>query len=294
MKNTALPKKKLRVTDAALRGIMTKVMRKTKQGIRSCGFAPQALPKKVVGDRHEDWTTHIDHGAQRYFVDLLTCRFPGIGIIGEEDGIPPPASSAGNDSDYFLIDPIDGTGALLRRQPASFGPMLTWIQDGIVKGAFVGNIDTGWIFGFGPDSPDVWVTEIPSVHTGWKAETDPRKKDIWDMRVLLRDHPEKHSAVSRRIISRSKKMSVMDGGIGVWMSHLWLGAADIVFMKPGHQIPWDWSPIVGISQKLGFVFLKPGTDGGWEEYVPEISKEMVYRDHDIAIVHRNHLESLAQ
>lgn len=294
MKNTAPHKKKLRVTDAALRGIMTKVMQKTKQDIRSCGFTPQAFPKEVVGDKYEDWTTSIDHEAQQYFVSLMTRQFPGIGIIGEEDGVL-PVSSDGNEGSYFLIDPIDGTGALLRRQPASFGPMLTWIQDGVVKGAFVGNIDTGRIFGFGPDSSDVWVTEIPSIHAGWKVETDPRKKDIWDMRVLLRDHPERHSALSRKTIGRSeKKVLVMDGGIGVWMSHLWLGAADIVFMKPGHQIPWDWSPIVGISQKLGFVFLKPGTDEGWEEYVPEISKEIVYRNHDIAIVHRNHLESLTQ
>jgi myo-inositol-1(or 4)-monophosphatase len=50
-----------------------------------------------------DLVTEVDVAAQERIIDLLSSRFPGIGIVGEEreDGRRP--------SEAFYVDPIDGT-----------------------------------------------------------------------------------------------------------------------------------------------------------------------------------------
>ena len=48
------------------------------------------------------------------------------------------------------------------------------------------------------------------------------------------------------------------------------------------------TPIIGISQKLDYVFLKPSGDGeNWEEYEPLITTEKYEREHDVLIIHKD-------
>jgi hypothetical protein len=62
-------------------------------------------------------------------------------------------------------------------------------------------------------------------------------------------------------------------------------------MNPGVETPWDSTPVIGISKKLGCVFLKPNIDGtGWVEYDPILPTEKYKRDHDILVIHKNHLQ----
>ena len=61
-------------------------------------------------------------------------------------------------------------------------------------------------------------------------------------------------------------------------------------MTRGWETPWDSNPIIGISKKLGYVFLKPDPDGAgesWVEYDPAPLLAKQRRTHDTLIVHRH-------
>lgn len=84
----------------------------------------------------------------------------------------------------------------------------------------------------------------------------------------------------------------MGSSIGIWMARLWKGEVCAVCMNGGkYETPWDLSPILGISKKLGFVFLRED-NGRFVEYEPEISKEKYKRDFDVLVIHRNNLNQI--
>lgn len=78
------------------------------------------------------------------------------------------------------------------------------------------------------------------------------------------------------------------------MARLWKGEFAGAVMDPGHQTPWDDTPLIGISQKLGFVFLRSSGTGTepWEQYEPELVREVQERPYWTAIVHRSNLDQI--
>jgi len=67
-------------------------------------------------------------------------------------------------------------------------------------------------------------------------------------------------------------------------------------LQPGWETPWDSTPVIGITLKLGYVFMRPEKDKKgnptWKEYKPNIIKEKEWRAHDTLIIHKNNLSLL--
>ena len=73
-------------------------------------------------------------------------------------------------------------------------------------------------------------------------------------------------------------------------ARLWKREVVALIMPPGWETPWDSNPVVGISKKLGYAFLRPDPDRkgkSWKEYetTPVLAKRR--REHDTLIVHRH-------
>ena len=112
---------------------------------------------------------------------------------------------------------------------------------------------------------------------------------------LLRDPLDTYSKTTQKLVkTKFKNYEVGGSSIGIWLARLWKREISAVIMEPGMETPWDATPIIGISLKLGYAFLRPKAKGcGWEEYQPVISKKVQTRDHDTLIVHRRDLPTLA-
>jgi hypothetical protein len=92
---------------------------------------------------------------------------------------------------------------------------------------------------------------------------------------------------------RFKGIEVESGSIGISMARLWKGEVGAVALLPAMETPWDSAPVIGISKKLGFVFLRATEGGKLERYEPRVSAE-TYRRHEAAlVVHEVRLGELA-
>jgi len=69
-----------------------------------------------------------------------------------------------------------------------------------------------------------------------------------------------------------RDMEVARGSIGTGMARLWKGEVGAVALRHGHETPWDMCPIVGISQRLGFRFLRVTETGRLAPYEPQIDR----------------------
>lgn len=192
---------------------------------------------------------------------------------------------------YFTIDPIDGTKAYIRRQSHGIGSMVAFVSNGVVESAYIGDINSQEIFGFRPDSSSVW--RITDLEVFERLEASPPSVGIGDMYLLLRERERIYSPVSRQIIDKFKSILIDGGSIGIWAARLWKGEVGGLLLNPSWETPWDSSPVIGISKKLGYVFLRPSREG-WGVYEPVVSKEKYERKHDTLIIHKNHLTQLGK
>jgi fructose-1,6-bisphosphatase/inositol monophosphatase family enzyme len=244
--------------------------------------------KMGYGGEMDDFFTSADSQAQESYVRSLQECFPGIGIIGEEDSLVVFVEKGWNA--YFTIDPIDGTKAYIRRQSHGVGSMIALIIDGVIEAAFIGDINSREIFGYRPGSSNVWrITDLEAYE---KLDSNPPETIISGLSILLREREQKYSEVSRRTIDGFKTVLVDGGSIGTWAARLWKREVGALLLYPSWETPWDSSPVIGISKKLGYVFLRPfGFKNGWMTYEPEISREKFWRAHETLIIHKNHLEA---
>jgi hypothetical protein len=117
---------------------------------------------------------------------------------------------------------------------------------------------------------------------------------------LLRELPDDYHSIIGELVDRDenngliKGIEITGGSIGISMARLWKEEVGMVALKGGHYTPWDWAPVVGISKKLGYKFLRPTSSDFLEEFEPEIRPEVYDIDHDIVIVHSKYLSELDQ
>ena len=77
------------------------------------------------------------------------------------------------------------------------------------------------------------------------------------------------------------------------MARLWKGEVGAHVMLPSNEHPWDICPIVGISRKLGFVFLDfLQKDGRFAVRKKLFSKTTEYREHETLVIHESRLDEL--
>lgn len=232
----------------------------------------------------DDVATDGDKEAQKMYEKLLKECFPDYGIIAEENDLsiaPKNGCTA-----YFTVDPLDGTKAYTRQQSDGISTMIALCDKGMVIAAYVGDVNTSEIYGFRPGSSKVHRLSGRDGDHRVLERTEATKPG--EFYALLRDPPEVYSRTTRRLLNKSGKVKGKQesgSSIGTWMAKLWKGEVSMAIIPPGYETPWDSSPVLGISQKMGFSFLKPKRFGGWQQFTPPLYTEKTHRNHDLLIVH---------
>ncbi len=268
--------------------ILKEAVRRATVVIRNERLMFEAQTKKGYGGDMDDVFTSADTKAQGIYLRTFRECFPLCGVIGEEDSlIIKPRKGC---SVYFTIDPLDGTKAYIRRQSDGVGTMVAMVHKGNVISAYIGDINTEEVYGYRPGSDKVHrITRLDT----FEKLNNKGQGDLSKTYALLRDPiGSYHSIATSNILDRFKNYEVTGSSIGIWMAKLWKGEVGAVFLKPGWETPWDSTPIIGISLKLGYVFLKSTAKGSWKKYTPVLPTEKYHRGHDTMVVHKDDLKFL--
>src|SRR3989344_3636793 len=268
--------------------VLKEAVRRATVVIRNERFVFEAHTKESYSGTMDDVFTSADIKAQEIYLRTFQECFPLCGVVAEEESLTIP--SRDGCTAYFTVDSLDGTKAYVRRQSHGVGTMVALVQDGVVISAFIGDTNTEEMYGYRPGSTKVHrITRLDTFEV-----LDPNKAaDLKSRYMLLRNPPNYYSKAAQKLLPKFKNYEVMGGSIGVWMARLWKGEVGAVLINKGWETPWNSTPVIGISQKLGYVFLRPSIDGlSWKEYQPTIATNKYYREHDILVIHRNNLNSL--
>ncbi len=243
--------------------------------------------------KKQDFVTTADLKAQKMYVKLIREWFPTFGIIAEEQHVRIPCKEPNVDI-YFVLDPADGTSALIRRQSNGIGTMVALVSNGEVIAAWVGDIMTEEIYYYRPGSP--FVHRISNFEQAENLCIDT-KLGLKDQYASLRDHPALHSNTVQSLVYPNsglfKGLNVGGGSIGIDMARLWKSEIGALILRPSHETPWDLAPVAGISQKLGFLFVE--LDEQNKDLIPvkpKISKKIERRDREVIVVHQSRRHEL--
>lgn len=272
--------------------VMKEAVRRAIVAIRRNRFLFEVQEKTGYSDPH-DLVTTVDRAAQEIYVRTIRKCFPFYGVVAEEGELIIECRMKGVNI-YFTIDPLDGTKAFVRRQSHGIGTMISLVVNGEIIAAFVGDVMTQEIFGFRPESEN--VRRISEYDYAEKLVIDP-ERFLGSQYVLLRDHARSYSPLVRQMLmpleegGLFKSLEVAGGSIGISAARLWKGEVGALVFSPGHDTPWDLYPVLGISRKLGFVFLR-NDDGEWLRYGPPLSGTVERRSHEVLVIHKSRLPEL--
>lgn len=212
---------------------------------------------KAGYDGNEDFYTDADTTAQKICAERLTADFRGYGMIGEEKGLNRPCTLDGVNA-YFTIDPLDGTRAYKRKHSYGIGVMISLVVNGRVAAAFIGDALLDEVVGYAFDGPVVRIYEGKTVETLVPSQlwNEPLSKQF----ILLRDkpanlHPQLAAVADSDLFC---SWEINRGSIGVSLSRLFTGQMVAHLSSPLRDTPWDNSPYIGIAEKLGIAWLRPG------------------------------------
>ena len=115
-------------------------------------------PVSVEVKADDSPVTIADREIEQITRNLITERFPGHAIYGEEQG------QTGGEGGTWVIDPIDGTKSFLLGNPL-FGSLLGFVEDGIVQ---AGGLSM-------PALNEIWVADRsgPTTLNGIPCHTSP-------------------------------------------------------------------------------------------------------------------------
>lgn len=280
--------------------IMRKAVGIANRTIRQMRFSAETR-RKDDPDGKEDFVTEADVAAQEGYLSLLRARFPEFGIVAEEGGLAIPCTHPARDL-WFTVDPLDGTKAFVRRQSHGIGTMISLVRDGDIIAAYVGDVMAEEIYGYGPEASGVVRDDAQG--SGRQALRIDPARTLVSQHVMLRSHPLDYSIAVQAMVglvgdvrrNRFKNMVIDTGSIGVDMARLWKGEVGMICLKPQRWPPWDLCPILGISRKLGFVFVPvlPREFGSWtlgeDRLAPAKAEQRL--DHDTIVVHASRLDEL--
>jgi fructose-1,6-bisphosphatase/inositol monophosphatase family enzyme len=268
--------------------ILKEAVRRATVVIRTERLSFEARTKMTYDGLPNDVVTNADIKAQEVYVRTLTECFPDCGILGEEDDLaqqPKPGFSA-----YFTVDPLDGTKAFTRRQSHGVATMIALVDQGVVLSAYVGDVNADEVYGYRPGSNRVHrISHLDSFEELAPAGADQRP--MARRTALLRGPLDRYSAASADLVAKFETYEAMGSSIGTWAARLWKSEVGALFLAPGWETPWDSTPVVGISRKLGYDFYRPA-GRGWETYDPGLPKEKAKRDHDMLIIPPSLMEGL--
>ncbi len=238
------------------------------------------------GKTDPDYFTNADIKAQEHYREMIDRLFTGCGMIGEEDGLRIPCTIAGEDL-CFVIDPLDGTKAFKREQQYGIGTMIALLRGNKIIAAFVGNINTGEIIGFGPDGPEVERIRFGCTRTLNALEAEKPEETYLQIGKAPDQYPEAMKAVLKRPEDGGifKQINIMNGSIGTMTARLWCGEVGAMINEPAYT-PWDFAPVHGINKALGLIYLRPNAQNKLEPYEPEMFHEVRKPTHAFEIITR--------
>ncbi len=268
---------------------MKEAVRRAVSVIRRQRFTFEAQAKEGLSGAMDDLVTTADIVAQETYVKTLGKAFPAWGIVAEENGLSVACRMEGTDA-YFTVDPLDGTKAFARGQWDGVGTMISAVVDGRVIAAFVGDAGAPAIYGYRPNSPH--VHRVGDFDTPELLRIDGRRP-LAEQKVLVRMDLDMYGPLLRRLLHPSsgsfRSLERVNGSIGIGIARMWKGEVGGAVMARGVTTPWDLCPIIGISERLGFVFLRC-TENDLVPYKPVVSKKIERVDFDTLIVHESRVE----
>jgi fructose-1,6-bisphosphatase/inositol monophosphatase family enzyme len=282
------------LTESAIGIILKEAVRRAIQSIlleRQVFRASQ----KATSYNGSDWVTTADRRAQEIYLNIIKECLPGFGVAAEEDELSIKCTLP-NINAYLTVDPLDGTNAFIRRQSWGIGTMVALVTDDEVVSAYVGEVMSQEIYGFRPGSPK--VHRISQYNTAEELRAD-QSKPLSKQYCLLIEQPRKHSTLVRRLAGVDANthlfagVEVNGGSIGTAMARLWKGEVGGVVLPPYPLTPWDFAPILGISEQLGFVFLRLNPQAQvFENFNPKPSARVQAQPDELLVIHPGRLGEL--
>jgi len=263
------------ITPSLIGCAMQSMVREALREIRSQLDTFEGTAKAGPDGVYNDLVTTADIAAQKIYVERISTYFPQCGIIGEEDALSISCTHPDHDI-YFTVDPLDGTKAYGRRQSHGIGTMIALVVDGKVEASYIGDVMTEEIYGYYPGSsvqrirPNGAVVEL-AIDT---------ERPLFKQYILFRENPSLYRQVIQSMTAPKelfKDVIVEGSSIGIGAARLWKGEIGAMALLPKKFTPWDETPVIGISQRMGFCFFKVA-DECLEEYQPELIKEEQLND----------------
>ncbi len=272
--------------------LMKEAVRRAIVAIRGYRFTFE-VRAKATREGGPDFVTTADHAAQHVFVTLLREWFPSYGIVAEEGDLSVVCSHPVHDL-WFTIDPLDGTRAFMRRQSHGIGTMIGLVADGEVVGACVGDVMTQEVYSARPGAGS--VHRISEFGIAEELTIDPART-LAEQWLLLRGHSLQRSGLVRAMVDQAGRplvsgLETSKGSVGIAMARLWKGEVGGAVLGPIRQAtPWDVYPILGISRRLGFVFLElVGAEvSAWQPAVDKAGSPM---PNPVLVIHHSRLGEL--
>ncbi len=258
--------------------------------------------EKPGSDDRPDLYTNIDTGSQNLIVGSMQSCLPLFGIIAEEDNLVIPCTHPHLDG-WISIDGNDGTRELDRggtRVAVMIGQMI----EQVIHGAFIGEPFTDRYVYTRPGSHKVHLFQPRNrkARRVLTSITPEQRRPFADCKILTRKTYMRHGNASRYILKEGnllKGWEEVSGSIGSTFIRLWSGEVGALLLPRGVQKPWDWWPVVGISEKLNYrwFYIQAPKRGSKQrltirEYTPEISLESVMLAHDVIVLHEAYVPAL--
>lgn len=271
--------------------IFKELLRKSMVEIRKKRFSFDVY-EKILDSGKKDIYTDADTGAERIILKSLKECLPAFDIISEEDRGRKYLKS--KNSKWITVDPLCGTKNFYKKSSVGIATNISMVMndenDEIVS-AYIGNVTTQEIFGYRPHSKTVYrISEFET----YEKLNKPKTKKLNKHSLLIRGTFKKFSDEVHPIVNILandifEKYIIDSGSLSLSAVKLWIGEVGAILIEPRAETPWDLLPILGICQKLGFVYLRLPGMTGWK---PPITKKIFLRDFPVLIIHSDHEESL--
>ena len=242
----------------------------------------------------DDCVTNGDKKAQKMYVREIRRIFPTFGIIAEEKELHILCTDAKHDI-YFTIDPLDGTKAYTRGQSHGVGTMIALVCDSKIVAAYIGDVNTGEIYGYTTaDKKGFALRKRFGITSPLQPEIE---RSLAKQYLYLRHAPSTQPDLIQKMYrplgkgGLFKDIEVGGGSIGTAMARLWKGEVGAICINPHFETPWDLTPVLGISQRLGFIFLKVDASG-IREFEPKIITKVTESTFFQVIIHKKHLAEM--
>ncbi|KKU34357.1 MAG: Inositol monophosphatase [Candidatus Uhrbacteria bacterium GW2011_GWE2_46_68] len=251
------------LTDAALGLIIREATNRAANFVRLERFVFEREPKCSYDGTLTDLVTSADRAAQAAILGVLQTTTPSYGIVAEEEDLRIEPKESSWPKRYWIVDPLDGTKAFGRMQSHGIGTMIALLEEKHVISVCIEDVMTGEIYYFRPGSYK--VHRMDRVGARLRLDLLDPTRPLSDQYLLVRKNPwEFAPAIRQKFIPRAdrkqnlfKDFEIEGGSIGLSFARLWKGEiGGVLLLGNNPNQPWDWAPVMGISERLGYVPLR--------------------------------------